>query len=238
MDPFFRSYRTYKEWLLHWETRNESRTRSANSDALFREVASRVEKSVVPHGFRLFSNGGRPLLERRYGEVREEIVFVPAPMMHLRPDRPFTVHLHLSSRSISRIRSRYWRPACRAPEVVASGNLGEVAIPPKHYIFNASDPVGCASVVSSLLLEDAVPWFGLFRKPLWLKDRLYNGAVALVNDSTAIELLLSHFDPYEARNFVREKQVSPSARGIPIPELEGFDLESSRVEPLRAYYDL
>jgi hypothetical protein len=224
------------EWDFAWSA--VPTHRSKGSEESLRKVARLAEQSVLPDGFRLFQNGGRPLLERHRGDYREEIVLIPAPQMYLRSELPFTVQVHLSSKAIARVRSRFWRPAIRAPEIVASGNLGLLCSPPGYLIFSAFDQYKCAERLSDLLVEVALPWFKIFRSRTRLRDHLYEGPVPLVSGSTTIELMLTEYGLAEAREFMDAMNFALPEPAGPISELEGYDLASNRFGPIKAYYKL
>jgi hypothetical protein len=229
-------YDSQTEWEKAWfASSGRLKRRPVNS---FLEIASAAACAISDSGFRLFDNGGSPLTERRVRHLRQEILFMPAPRMTQRAGLPFTVRVHVSSREVARVRSRYWRPACRAPQVVASGNLGQLQFPPRHHIFFAAQRFQCVEQIARMLKEDALPWFDKFGSPLEMRADLYSGSIALVDDSTATELLLSEFDRFEAREFVRFRtQARILAKG-PIAEREGYDLASDRLAPISVYYKL
>jgi hypothetical protein len=231
---------TFYPSLMEWDFAWNASPRRGNRRKLagLAKIASVVELSLIRHGFRLFQNGGCPLLERHNGDLREEILFVPSPKMESRSDLPFSVQIHLSSKSIATVRSRFWRPAIRAPESIASANVGQFGKLPSFCMFSARAPSDCAVTLSKLLLEDVLPWFEVFHETRRLRTRLYEGSVPLVDDSTAIELLLAEFGSPEARKFLRSRSLGQRQAGEPISEIEGYDLMSDRVAPIMAYYRL
>ncbi len=189
-------------------------------------------------GFQLFGNGGLPLIERRFGPFREEILLVPAPNMVRRAELPFGVRVHLSSTEIARVRGRFWRPPTRAPHLVAVGDLGQLSGTDQRIVWLACGGIVTAQLLAQELTRIAVPWFDLFKEPRRLKERLYAGEAALIDDCTALELLLAEFDPYEARRYLRLRVTTYPWTGCPIEEPSGFDLTEDRMAPIASYYRL
>jgi hypothetical protein len=230
-----RSYHSHVKWELEWAKREPPIKKQ--SDKNFKQIAANLESEFGPIGFRLFNNGGLPLLERHRNHIREEVLLLPAPRMLHRPDLPFAVRVHVSSAKVAKVRSRFWRPACRAPQIVAVGDIGELGLPPRHLIFSAADPTACTNHLIEIFDQDVLAWFRAFHYPLELRERLHVG-MPLVNSSTAMELLLSEFSADEARLFMNMKDLTAAHVPGPIREIEGYDLGGDRVAPIKAYYGL
>jgi hypothetical protein len=158
--------------------------------------------------------------------------------MTRRAGLPFGVRVHLSSAEIARVRSRFWRPPTRAPHVVGAGDLGQLTAPERRIVWYAEGGIETARLLARELSQVAAAWFALFENPDLLKERLYARAVPLVDDCTTLELLLSEFDPYEARNYLRLRVKRATVPEGPIDEPSGFELTEDRLAPITAYYRL
>lgn len=196
----------------------------------FSEIAHFVAGGLAQEGFCLFANGGLPLIERRRGPLWEEIVFVPS-----KDEAEFTVRFHLSHEGVGEVRGRYWRPASRAPKVVAAGDVAVMEPLPIRALWATAGHVRTAEAVLRTLADHVLPWFDLFDDPGLLRVRLGESSVPLVDPSTAVELILAEYGEREARRFVRER--SPVGRAL-APEKGGYDLASDRLATIAAYYRL
>jgi hypothetical protein len=227
--------RTLREWETRWDS---AKTGSPPSNpGAFREVAHYVGGVLSTSGFRLFENGGTPLAERHTGPYREEVIFCPAPRMARRPDLPFSVRIHLSSSAIARVRSRFWRPPTRAPVVVARGDLGQLCDPERRIIWFASGQVATAQRIAEELNRWALPWFACFKDPRKMRAKLYTRDLQWIEPCTALELLLSEFDPFEARTYRRLMIERENPKSV-VTEPSGFELTEDRFAPITTYYRL
>ncbi len=164
--------------------------------------------ALVHERFRIFKNGGIPLLERRSGPIIEEIVLRASPYVQDEPFLPIRVYLHLSHSRLRDVRLRYWRPASRAPGLVAAMDLGQLELPPCYVIWN----VGMDYEVLVELLEWvrrlALPWFDLFEDSGLLRRNLYAGLVSGLDIDRALEVIIAEFGPAEGAHFLRECVIS------------------------------
>jgi hypothetical protein len=202
-----RVYFGHDEFLREWAGRPSPRSwfrRARPRPELLAEAAHFLAGALLREGFHLFQNGGVPLLERRNGDLVEEIVLRPAPFASRRGLTyvPTAVQLHLSHTRIASVRRRYWRPGSRAPQVVASGNIGELELPPCWVIWNLGSDRKCLSSLVEWTERLALPWFDGFHRPIELHGRLQDGCVPLVQTDTALELMLAHYGPVEASMFL------------------------------------
>lgn len=228
-------FESLSEWMSVWECGSAN---SAHPDpVVFREIAHFVGGAMSTHGFKLFENGGTPLIERYVGPYREEVLLVPAPKMVRRAELPFAVRVHLSSSAISRVRSRFWRPPTRAPHMVARGDLGQFYAPERRIIWFGSGGVAVAERISEELARVALPWFECFRDRSKMKARLFAGKLDWIDECTALELLLSEFDPYEARRY-RRLMISREDPKTAVAEPSGFEVGDDRFAPITTYYRL
>jgi hypothetical protein len=240
MDERFRSFPSSSQWTSAWEGRAprfQWPARRAKRSP-FQDIAHYVGGALSVVGFQLFQNGGLPLIERRVGTYRQEILLTPAPRMDQRVETPFCVRIHLSNTELARVRSIYWKPPTRAPQSVAAGDLGQLAPQPCHLIWHGNGELETATRIIELLHRDVLPWFDIFLQPSRLRERIYTRSLCLVDDCTALELLLAEFDPFEARSFVTLRLQSVMEHVGPVGVAEGFDLQQDRVHAVAAYYHL
>jgi hypothetical protein len=200
----------HDEFLKVWN-RKPSRSawlgRERARPELVSEAAHFLAGAMLRHGFHLFQNGGVPLLERRNGDLLEEIVLRPGPFAMHRGQRtiPVAVQLHLSHSRIASVRRRYWRPGSRAPQSVASGDIGELELPPCWVVWNLdAERSGLPSLVE-WAERLAIPWFDGFHHSIELHGRLQEGCVPLVRTDTALELMLAHYGQVEASLFLERR---------------------------------
>ena len=160
--------------------------------------------ALLADRFQIFRNGGIPLLERRSGPIIEEIVLRASPHICQEPFLPIRVYLHLSHARLKDVRLRYWRPASRAPGLVAAMDLGQLELPPCYVIWN----VGSDSQVLVELLEWvrrlALPWFDTFEDSGALRRAIFNGTIAGLDSDRLLELVLAEFGTAEAARFLEE----------------------------------
>ena len=196
------------------------------------DVASRVQSGLGPTGFRLFHNGGLPRLDRRRGALQEEIVFAPGPGAG-----QFAVRFHLNHEGLGEVRSRFWRPATRAPRTIASGDIGLLEDVPCRSIWNDARPAEVAGAIWERIVADLLPWLDVFDDPATLQETLLANSLPLVDLSTALELMLAEFGVREARRFLRTRFDPPASHGPPVQN-RGFDLTTERVPAIASYYRL
>lgn len=198
-------------------------------------IASHVNGGLLREGFRLFHNSGVPLLERRRGALREEIVFVPRPNPGV--GHPFAVRVHVSHSGVADVRSRYWRPAVRAPMVVAAGDIGLLEPEPIRAIWRDAGTQRTGDAILRIVRDHVMPWIDPFDDPPELRTRLEEGSMRFVDPSTALELILAEMGIREARRFLRSSVDAERLLGV-APESQGFDLESDRLATIAAYFRL
>jgi len=208
-------------------TRRKNRERARPE--LLTEAAHFLAGALLRYDFHLFQNGGLPLLARHSGELVEEIVLRPAPAETRRglPYLPIAVQLHLSHARLPSVRRRYWRGGSRAPQVVATGDLGQLELPPCWVIWNLGTGRHCLASMVEWTEHLAVPWFEGFHRPIELHGRLQDGCVPLVRTDTALELMLAHYGPVEASVFL-ERSLRDSAGLATAVKDEMRRLRSSR----------
>lgn len=205
------SERTFQKW---WTSAPEAIGLSADlfardaspQDRLI-EVARTVQREFKSTGFRLFRNGGVPLLERRRGTWIEEIVFRMPPSVDKGEWMPFAIDIHVSCQEIADVRSRYWRVASRPDVAVAGGNIGLLGESGAWLMWNlAADGPGSplSEPIMEKLREDVLPWLRLFQSPRMLRQRLFDVGIPRVDSLVAMEWCLLEYGPEEAGRYLEE----------------------------------
>jgi len=171
--------------------------------------------ALLADGFRIFKNGGLPLLERRTGALIEEIVLRSSPLVCDEPFLPIRVYLHLSHVGLHDVRLRYWRPASRAPSCVACLDLGQLELPPCWVIWNVGLDYQVLVELVDWVRRLALPWFDLFENAEELRRMIYQRMVSGLDLDRSLEMLLTEFGPAEALKFL-EECVMPDERMGPL----------------------
>jgi hypothetical protein len=166
-------------WQTFWHSAR--RAQGPLPEALLHETALELE----PHGFRLFRNGGLPLLDRRTGDFVEEILLVPGP--EVEGGRSVNARVHVSSQRLREFRERYWQPASLAPAVLAGGDLGWFELPPAHAAWRVETERDVAELLS-VVTESVLPWLEAFWELRKLWDAFENGGYPLLRPAVAVEL--------------------------------------------------
>lgn len=196
------------------------------------DIAQYVGNALGPEGFRLFHNGGLPMLRRRREAVWDEIVFPTQPSAG-----DFSVRFHLNHDRVGEVRARFWRPSTRAPKAIAAGDIGLLDTPPVWSIWAAGEHARTAEAILTELQEHYLPWSDLFDDPPRLKEALREGNVPLIDLSTGVELMLAEFDAREAKRFYRSVS-EPAWPPVFTARPAGFELHEDRLATIAAYYQL
>ncbi len=170
----------------------------------FYEAAHFLGGAMLSHGFRLFRNGGLPLLERRVDSLIEEIVIQPGPKSIRGVYVPLTVKVHISHEGLRAIRERYWLVGSRAPVVIASGQLGLVEDPPGWVIWDVAGGGRALEELAHWVSSLASTWYDHFESLDALRDEVLQTQVPLLNSADALELVLAERGRDQARRFLRE----------------------------------
>jgi hypothetical protein len=163
---------------------------------------------LINDRFRIFKNGGIPLLERRSGPMIEEIVLRASPYVREETYLPIRVYLHLSHSRLRDVRVRYWRPASRAPGLIAAMDLGQLQLPPCYVIWNVGSDYEVLVELLDWVRNLALPWFDLFEDSGLLRRSLYAGLVSGLDLDRALEVMIAEFGTAEGANFLRECVIS------------------------------
>lgn len=207
VEAVFRHFGDEAAWRAYWE----AAPKRAGWPLRRRPGAERLDQAghflagvVLMDGFRLFSNGGLPLLERRHGEFVEEIVLRAAAYRPEEGTLPIRVDLHLSHQGLRDVRWPYWRPSSRIPISVASVDLGALAMPPGKIVWGIDEDSESLEEMARTVVRLALPWYGQFRHRLDIGDALLARAIPLLDHPISVELLLAECGPREARRYLTE----------------------------------
>lgn len=162
-------------------------------------------------GFVLFRNGGLPLLERRAGELRQEILVRLGPHPARGAVVPLALHIHVSHAGLREIRERYWPAMGHIPTSIAGGNVGLLQTPGTYDIWNVAGE-RALSELRAHLETSLIPYLDLLENPRQLRRALWEGGVPLLDQATATELLLYEYGRSEARAYVEEVLLTDDER--------------------------
>ena len=154
-------------------------------------------------GFRLFRNGGLPLLERRTGPLIEELIIRSGPHGVKGAYVPISMQIHVSHDGLRQIRDRYWKTAGRPPVVLASGNSGLIQTEPTWDIWNVSSTDSCSELLT-FLDDEVLEYYDDLASPTSMQKGLFWDGIPLIDACTAIEYLLCEFGRAEARRYLHE----------------------------------
>lgn len=201
------------EWKELWSRRapnlrisTDLLTSEQNVRSVVREACQFVGGAAFRYGFRLFHNGGTPLLERRRGGWIEEIVFRSPGTGRPGIWAPITAQIHLSCEDFSEVRKRYWSVATKPPRVVTAGNIGQVDSPERWLLWNLAAGSPMEPVVERIaerVVDNVIPWFNGFANPSRMRRELYADGVPLLDPITALEWCLFEFGAGEANKYLR-----------------------------------
>ncbi|RYG34405.1 hypothetical protein EON81_15585, partial [bacterium] len=127
-----RFFEREEDWEAYWRSpaeRSFGLPAAKSGRGKLDQAGQFLAATLRSEGFRLFENGGIPLLERRRGPYHEEIVLRAAPF---RPDEavlPIKVDIHLSHEGMPEVRWPYWRLGSRIPVSVVAADLGALGDP-------------------------------------------------------------------------------------------------------------
>lgn len=203
-----------QEWQALWSRRapdiriaKELLSGDHDVDSLVRDACNFLGGMAYGSKFRLFHNGGVPLLERRRGPWTEEIIFRSPTSGRAGVWAPLTMHIHLSCDDFFEVRQRYWSVLTKPPRVVATGNVGQTESPPCWILWNlaAGSPVEPVSeTMADHLMRHAIPWFEGFANPARMRRKLFDEGIPLLDPITALEWCLYEFGTGEANAYLHE----------------------------------
>ena len=173
----------------------------------------RLGVEARPMGFATFRNGGRPKLERRRDGAIQELIVRASPA-------GVWIDLHASHEGVTEYRTRYGRGR-RAPSILAGGQLGEFALPPRFLGWTEPD-----AEFADRAIAIAAPWFDLLLDGDALAEAWPKGVAPALGSDVTGELLLLFCGVPEARKFVRARRQAE-------PELDGLILHGPSRLPVR-----
>jgi hypothetical protein len=205
-----RRLRTLAEYEEAWVTpvdvpnfvRELGEPGSLSTESGFQAAAHFIAGSLERSDFKLFRNGGLPLLERRTPPFREEILLRLGPNAVRGAYLPVSLELHICHEGLREIRERYWLGAGRPPMVLVSGNIGLTQQIPTFDIWNVLTEDALSELLSTIR-QDVLPFLELLDAPNQLRRAIFDFEAPLFDHSTAIEWLLIEFGRKDARDYVR-----------------------------------
>lgn len=205
-----RRLRTLAEFDEAWSTpidvpvfvRDLGEPGSLSIDSCFQSAAHFIAGSLERSEFKLFRNGGLPLLERRTPPLREEILLKLGPNAVRGAYVPVALELHICHEGLREVRERYWLGAGRPPIVLVSGNIGLTQQVPTLDIWNVATEDALSELLYTIR-NDVLPFLEVLDSPNQLRRSIFDFEVPLFDHATSIEWLLIEFGRKDARDYVR-----------------------------------
>ena len=206
-----RRFKTQSEWDTVWNTpvdvpnfvKDLGEPGSLEVQSTFHGAVHFLAGFLQRYDFRLFRNGGLPLIERRDGVVIEEILVRLGPNPVRGTYLPISLNLHVCNEGLREVRSRYWPTAGRPPVSLVSGNIGLVQTIPTHDIWNVATEDSLTEITRTFK-EDLLPYLELLASPNHLRRRIFERTAPMFDHSTAVEWLLMEFGRGDARDYIRQ----------------------------------
>jgi hypothetical protein len=153
--------------------------------------------------FRLFRNGGLPLIERRTGPMIEEVLVRLGPNPVRGAYLPISLQLHVCHDGLREVRERYWPTAGRPPVSMVSGNMGLIQAVPTYDVWNVAteDSLG---EITEMFRQDLLPYLELLSSPNQLRRAIFEGDAPMFDAATSVEWLLMEFGRSDAREYLRK----------------------------------
>jgi hypothetical protein len=200
-----RHYYQLDDWERAWSTSVGLPFRRTSQELLQRS-AYYLAGSLGRTGFSYFANGGNPLLERRWGDRTEEILIRGGGYDPRTRSMQIRLVIHMSDPAVRKIREVYWWAGGKVPHGVATGDAGELDLPPCRIIWSFNSETSTLADMSTVLLENVVPWFDRFDSCEEIQDALLGPGIPLVDEQTAVEILLAYGNRKAAKGYL-ESQV-------------------------------
>lgn len=153
----------FTKWKQAWDCRPAGIKPDPRAESLPRpwsqcwDAINFTAGAAYRDGYRLFHNGGRPLLERRWQGWTAEILFKIGSHSVRGVYAPLTVVIHLSHAGIAEVRSRYINRNAGGLSSVASKNLGHVLSPGSYALFNLAHE-GAQEKLADSVVRFGIPW--------------------------------------------------------------------------------
>ena len=205
-----RRLRTIAEFEEAWSTpldvpkfvRDLGEPGSLSTESGYQAAAHFIGGSLESSEFKLFRNGGLPLLERRTPPLREEILLKLGPNAVRGAYLPISLELRVSHEGLREVRERYWLGAGRPSVVLVQGNIGLVQQVPTLDIWNVATEDALPELVYNIR-QEVLPFLEMLYSPNMLRRAIFDFEAPLFDHATSIEWFLIEFGKKEARDYVR-----------------------------------
>ncbi len=199
-------YRSESDFLAAWHeaNRSDSARLTLTQLASIEEVAKELGQRLKESKFKMFHNAGNPMLERRYGTRRYEILFRPKPSAESGGFPGFTLHTIVCDSRLLEHRQLYGNTASGQLAVLAQANAGQLAIPPGFWIWSADPFERPAGEIGSWIEDHVVPWFRMIEDAMEAPVDFLLGRVSHVPKNTALEMMLIVYGKEEAGKQLRK----------------------------------
>lgn len=197
----------------------------------FNSACSFIGGAMLEDDFRLFRNGGSPLLERRCGGLVEEVVFLPGPKTLRGRYVPLTINVHLSHAGLRAVRSRYWGANSGIPAILSSQNAGFLQAEPRLVIWNVAAGERVLENLARWVRGLVLPWFDQFESPDVASRKFYDGDCPLPPDA-ALEWFLCEYGEGAADAYFHEFVLAEPALAMMVRQhLRSIDRHGLSLRP-------
>ncbi len=206
-----RRFKTEREWDEVWNTpaevpsfvRDLGFPGSLEVEASFHGAVHYLAGYLQRFEFRLFRNGGLPLIERRTGPLIEEVLVRLGPNPVRGAYLPISLHLHVCHEGLREIRERYWPTAGRPPVSLVSGNIGLLQTVPTFDVWNVATEDALIEITDSFR-QELLPYLEMLSSPNLLRRAIFDGDAPMFDPATSVEWLLLEFGRSDAREYIRQ----------------------------------
>ena len=206
-----RRFKTQAEWDEVWNTpvnvptlvRDLGTPGSLEVESTFHGAVHFLAGYLQRFDFRLFRNGGLPLIERRTGQLIEEVLVRLGPTPIRGVYMPISLQLHVCHDGLREVRERYWPTAGRPPVSLVSGNIGLIQTVPTFDIWNVATEDALVEITESFR-NDLLPYLEMLSSPNQLRRAIFYGEAQMFDPATSVEWLLMEFGHADARQYMRQ----------------------------------
>lgn len=206
-----RRFKTKKDWEEVWTTpveipsfvRDLGEPGSLEVQTTFHGAVHYLAGYLQRFDFRLFRNGGLPLIERRTGPIIEELLVSIGPHAVRGAYLPISLKLHVCHDGLRAIRERYWPTAGRPPVSMVSGNAGLIQTQPTYDIWNVATEDSLTEI-TMMFREDLLPYLEMLASPNQLRRAIFDGEAPMFDPATSVEWLLMEYGRSDAREYIRQ----------------------------------
>jgi hypothetical protein len=153
--------------------------------------------------FKLFRNGGLPLIERRTGDLREELLVRLAPNGVRGAYIPVKIDLCVSNSGLREIRERYWHGSGRPPISFFSGNIGLLQEVRTFDLWNVATEDALSQLVRNIR-DYTLPFLELLASPAQMRRAIFDSEIAVLDHASCLEYLIMEFGTADARQYIRQ----------------------------------